>query len=166
MKKRMILLNLLFLCLIAGCGYHVGSVPPAGVTAIFIPVLENATNRQEITSDVTDGIIRRFKTDGTVKITGKDEADAILYGKIVGYRSEAVLYDRQDVANEFRVVITVDINLVNAKDGKTIYSARSVEGQAVARLTVNQFETERTALPQVIDDLSKKAVEAIMERAW
>ncbi|MCK5706968.1 MAG: LptE family protein [Candidatus Aureabacteria bacterium] len=163
---KTILLSLTILCLLTGCGYHLGSVPPAGVTSVYIPMFENLTHKEEITADVTEGIIKRFKTDGTIKITDKENADAILIGKIVDYKTEAVLFNDQDVGEEFRVVITVDVSLVTISDKKTVSSGSGLRGQATTQIVVNQIEAEKRILPDIIKNLSKKVVEVIIESAW
>ena len=167
MKAKIILLSVVLFVFVSGCGYHLGSVPPAGITSIYIPMLENKVERQEITADVTDGIIKRFKTDGTVRVTNKEKADAILYATISGYKTEAVLFDQQDVGEEFRVIITVDVTLIKVEDNSVIYrSPKGIEGQATTQITLNQFEAEKNILPDIIKDLSRKVVEAVIESAW
>ena len=129
-------------------------------------MFENLTSRQEITSAVTDGVIKRFRTDGTIKITDKENADAILYGKITGYKTEAVVFDTQDVGEEFRVIITTDITLVKKDTEEVIVSGKGVDGQAITQLTLNQVEAEKRILPEIIKDLSKNVVETVLESAW
>lgn len=168
MKTKTILKSLFLICVIAlsGCGYRLGAVPPAGVKTIYVPMFENLTHRQEITASVTDGIIKRFRTDGTIKITDRENADAVLYGKITGYRTEAVVFDRQDVGEEFRVIITVDVSLVNSETEEIITSGKAIDGQAITQLILNQVEAEKRILPEIIKDLSKNVVESILESAW
>ena len=170
MKTKKFILSLLFLLSVAtlsGClGYKIGSTPPAGVKKIYIPMFENRTTRQEITSDVTNGIVRRFRTDGTVKITDKEYADAILYGTITEYKREVVSYTNQDIGKEFRITIYVDIVLKDAKTGKVILKSTGIDGQAVTSLNINQSESEKMIMPDIIRDLSKNVVEAVLESQW
>ncbi len=163
--KRFFLLSLLII--LNGCfGYKLGSTPPAGVRNIYIPMFKNLTTRQEITADVTNGIARRFRTDGTVKVTDKEAADAILYGTITEYKREVVSYSNNDVGKEFRITIYVDIVLKDAKTGKVILKSNHIDGQAITSIGINQSESEKQILPEIIRDLSKNVVEAVLESQW
>ena len=169
MKTKKILHSLflmLLLTALSSCGYHIGSIAPAGIKTVYIPMLENITHRQEITPDITDGIIKRFNTDGTVRVMDKDKADAILYGKISTYTTEALRFDDQDIGEEFRVIITVDLRLVKTDTGETIYSTKNIDGRATTEIILNQVEAERSILPDIIEDLSKNVVDSVLESAW
>ena len=71
---------------LGGCaGYSVGPIQPyylRSVHSIAVPTFENRTFIPRISVLVTDSVIKQFQQDGTYRIAGDDQADAILKGEI------------------------------------------------------------------------------------
>lgn len=167
MKKTLLNLLPVIVLFFSGCGgYHLGSIPPAGVKSIYIPMFENTTIRQEITSDATNAVIKRFNTDGTIKVTNKESADAILQCKITAYTTESVLFNDQDIGEEFRVMVNTDITLTSTETGEILFVGKNIDGESVTQITINQTEAEKRVFPVIVQDLAKNIVEAVLESAW
>src|SRR3989442_4293211 len=88
--------------LAAGCaGYHVGPVSNAGYKSVAVPMFKNKTLIPQLEAQVTNGIIKRLQTDGTLRVESTEDADVVLVGEIVRYRREELRSSRND-SNEPR----------------------------------------------------------------
>ena len=81
--KKFFVATLVLLSLGGCAGYRVGPVQPyylRSVHKISVPTFGNKTLLPRIAVLVTDTVIKQFQQDGTYRIVGDDEADAILKG--------------------------------------------------------------------------------------
>ena len=77
---------ILVACFTGCAGYHIGSVKPyylRDIHTIAVPTFKNNTLVPRIEVLITDTVIKQFQQDGTYRIVGDDEADAILKAEIV-----------------------------------------------------------------------------------
>ena len=180
MKLKLICCALL-LCLLSGCGYTYKSVISEKYKTLYVKTFANKIDiTDKITSknpykiyrpgteqDITNAVIHRFIYDGTLKITRQDEADLVLTGDLVDYQRAPLRYD-ENYTNvlEYRVSITVDITLKNAKTGETLINAQRIISDKTFA-TSGQFQaTEIDALNLATEDLSRKIVEKTVELGW
>ena len=104
-------LVLLFLCIIAGCGYTTRAMLPEGVKTIHVDIFRNRIDitkevsakdkyevyRPDLEVDLRDAILDRIFLDGYLKVAKKKNADAILEGEITEFRKDPVRYQDEDV---------------------------------------------------------------------
>jgi len=58
---------------------------------------------------------REFILYPNVNVTFKDRADYLLGGEIVKYSKESISYSKDDRTLEYRIIITIKVNLKNSK---------------------------------------------------
>jgi len=80
------LLFLIFAGCFAGCaGYTLGPIPPTymkGVHRVAVPIFKNDTISPDIEALATTAVIKQIQQDGTYEVTGVDQADAVIVGKL------------------------------------------------------------------------------------
>lgn len=86
--RKLLSIALLFaLFFTAGCGYTFqgsGSVLPADVKRIYIPIVENSSTEASLTTMVTESLRDRFERFGVVTVVDSyDQADAALKVRII-----------------------------------------------------------------------------------
>ena len=80
---RRLVLTLLFL-LVAGCGYYsVSGSLPGHIKTCAVPLFENETVEPGIVEEITDVVIDAIIQDGTMKVVGEFQADAVVRGTII-----------------------------------------------------------------------------------
>ncbi len=178
MKKILFILFLFYLSIVlSGCGYTTGSLLPSGLKTIYVDNFKNAIGigkeitenskyalyRPELENDVTSAIVNRFTFDGNLKIATRDRANLILQGTLTDYRKEPLRYDNADNVQEYRVKITLDMELIRASDNKTLWHEKSFTGESTYNTTGRFITTEQVARDKAQEDLARRVVERTIE---
>lgn len=166
MKKISTLLAVLALSLASGCAsYRLGSMLPEDVKTVHVPTFANGTREPQLETETTQQTIREFQRDGSLKIAAKETADAILNVKITDYTLRPVRYDRDQATrtDSYRLHLTADVILINAKTGKIIVERPGVRGQTVFDVTGDLTSSKLNALPDAARDLAHNIVETCVE---
>ncbi len=158
---------LLCAALLAGCaGYKLGPVQKTAYRSIAIPMFKNHTLKPQMEAQVTNAIIKRLHTDGSLAVKSVDDADVILRGEIVRYGRETLRGQRLDttVPTEMRLTIHARIEVYDRVTGVVVLPATTVTGSADTFLGADQQSAELQALPLIAEDLARKAVSLLVER--
>jgi len=178
-KNRLLsrLVFALFLATLAGCGYSTGSLLPSHLKTIYVDNFKNKIDigkevtestrymlyRPGLENDVTDAVADRFVFDGNLKIAAEEDADLMLRGDLVNYRQEALRYDSNDNIEEYRIKITVDMELTDVASDKPMWREVGFTGESTY-MTTGQFATsEDIAREEAIKDLARRIVERTVE---
>ena len=152
--------------LCGGCAYRLGSAGTLNVRSIAVPNFHNKTFEPRISVQVTDAVIRRFQTDGALRVVSEEAADATLTGEIIHWRREPLLYraDNVLVAKQYRLILQAHVILTDNRTGK-----RLIEGDFSGRTDYffggDMNQAERQAFPMAADDLARRITDRIVD-AW
>lgn len=152
--------------LLFGCGYHFagsGSLP-AGVSQVFIVVMENRTVESGVerifTNDLIDQFTRRRKAS---LAETRDAADGILTGTIVSLNVQDVARSSVSIVTERQLTCQLIIRL-SSPDGNILWSS----GTIVERQTYSVADDDNTLTNQIkvraIAAVSRKATESAFYR--
>jgi len=167
MKRLTSCICLLSAVLLSGCaGYKLGPVHKNAYSSVAVPMFKNHTFTPQLEAQITNAIIKRFHTDGSLAVRSVDDADVIVRGEIVGYDRRTIRGQRLDttVPSELRLAIQVRIEAYDRVTGAAIVPPTVITGNAEAFIGTDQQTTELQALPLIADDLAKKSVSLIAER--
>ncbi|MBA2433636.1 MAG: LPS assembly lipoprotein LptE [Verrucomicrobiota bacterium] len=159
----------LLLVSLGGCaGYHLGPIQPYAlrdVHSIAVPTFNNKTLLPRIAVLVTDTVIKQFQQDGTYRIAGDDQADAILKGDITRINRSPARSVRGNVlaTNEFNLSLRVRYTLVERKTGKTLAAPVEVAGSTSFFVGPDITSDERQALPLAAEELAIRLVSQLSE---
>lgn len=152
---------LFFIIFTGGCGYSSKSLLRSNVRSIYIPIFDNSTFRRgyefELTKAIRDQILIKTRLD----IVNGDEADSILFGKIVRVDENVLIGDTRDNIVESRVTITVDIRWVDKRTGRTIVERKNIK--TAAEFVVLRNETLTTASNEAFVLTARGIVDAMQE---
>jgi hypothetical protein len=162
---------------LVGCGYSTGSLLPSSLKTIYVDNFKNkidigkeVTENQRYTlyrpgleNDVTNTIAERFVLDGNLKMANKDEADVILRGSVVDYRQEALRYDENDNVEEYRIKVTVDMELSDVVNNKILWQENGFIGESTYKTQGRLATSEDVAREEAIEDLARRVVERTIE---
>jgi hypothetical protein len=149
-----------------GCtSYHLGSALPPNLKTIYVPTFANETGHPQLEFDTTSATLREFQKDGTLKVTSQDQADAILETKLVRYELVPLRYrsDQRTTANEYRLILTADVVLLDGRTRKVLMQTSGVIGESTFLATSDLQAQERNALPTAARDLAHHIVETVVE---
>jgi len=172
-KALSITVIILFLSMSLSCGYttksnlagrfktvHVESFKnniiftSEGGRNIYLPLLE---------VDARNAIINRFLFDGNLKPSESSSADLILKGELNQYERSALRYTGDDDVQEYRVHVTVSLELWDSKNQELMWSEPGFVGEATYFVSGPRATSEDSAVDEAIKDLARRAVERTIE---
>jgi len=110
---------------ITGCGiYSFRGLIPEGVESVAIPLMVNGTPEPMITETITDQVINEFMTQGVFRLASEEDADAILLLTLVGINEKANTYTDQEVVQQMRVTLNVQVRFLRLSDQVDILNQR------------------------------------------
>lgn len=166
--------SLCFLAVIlSGCGYSTSSLLPSNLKTIHIVPFKNKIT---YTTDGTrnlyipllevkahNAVVDRFLFNGRLRVKDKETADLVLKGDLTNYEREALRYTDNNDVQEYRIRITVSLELWDNNLKKTLWSEPSFAGEATYFLTGAEAKSEDAALQDALVDLARRIVERILE---
>jgi len=161
--------GLLICLLVSACGYHFrgeGDSLPGSVHRVYIEMIDNRTTEPFLENRLTNAVSRRFARKREVDVTAqRTTAEAILSGRITGYATSPISYDRNDDVVEYRSTMKTAFTLSRARDGKTLWKGTlswSEEYFADADKSV-QDDRESAAVISISDRLSDELLSHLLE---
>ena len=160
------------LLMLAGCGYRplgsgdVSSLP-ATVRTIAIGTVKNRTLRPTIQPALKEALIRRFATDGRMRVVEEGAAAALLEGAIEGFGEEPLAFDAADTARRLRVRISFSFTIkdrlkdtVLLRDGAAGV-AYLIAGSGIAATRVAEDEATLRAVADLAEQVVNRVVDGI-----
>lgn len=157
---------LLLLLLLAGCGYSLRGNIPDHIKTVAVPVFVNRTEQPAVENFITGGAINAFVTSGRLRVVRPEEADSILEGEVVGYRVDGIAFDPQANVQEYRLWVTVNVQLRDLRANRLLWRQEGLQEKAdfsvpaQVALTISQ---EESALRQVAVTLGRAIVNLALE---
>lgn len=149
---RHALLSLIALAMVSCAGYQLGgSKPPslAGVKTVAVPMFANGTQEPRAEALATTAVTDAFVRDGTYRLATRDNADAVLEGKLSTIRYSTLRSSRMDslLAEELTNEVRIEWTLRDAKDPTRILATGSSVGYSSFFADSNLQTARRNALP-------------------
>jgi hypothetical protein len=119
----------LAICLVMfGCAYSTTSRTAKGIKSVAVPFFGNNTAEPNLELRVTEEIIDNLIADNTLRVVDEADADALLDGTIVGFRNVPFSFNQDLNAEEYHVIITVQVSLYNRRLNEPIWEAKTIKG--------------------------------------
>ncbi len=172
-RKTFAVCALAFCCVLfaASCGYyHMGSMMHPQIKTIAISTIRNDTREPLLTELARTQIAARFQSDNSLKLVSKEEADCILYVRLVSVTSSMRRYrpsymDEEYRPAEFRVSLKAEMEVLIPGRSEPLINKRSVSGAANYQYNVDPQVGRYYGLRQACYDLGSSIVEYTTE-AW
>ena len=159
--------------LMAGCGYTTRSTLPPSIKTIYVAPFKNEIilardqGRQVylplMEVDVRNKIIDRFMFDGRLRVAKENNADLILKGSLKSYRRGGLRYTENDDVEEYRIYVTVDLEMYNTRLGQMVWREKGFTGEAEYFIRGPLASSESDAIKVAIEDLARRIVERTIE---
>ena len=158
----------------SSCGYTTKSTLPSSIKTIHVETFKNnidfsAEGRRNLylpllEIKVRNAVINRFLFDGNLKIADADTADLVLKGQLLSYDRSALRYTDNDDVQEYRIHITVSLEMWNANNIVAAdWTESSFVGEATYFVTGASARSEEAAVEDAITDLARRVVERTVE---
>jgi len=173
LRCKGLLLSVMFL-IMSGCAYSTASLMPVEAESIYVPIFINETYKQtidqrpfkkDIENIMTDEVIREFLVDPTLKVVYKNYADLSLQGRVISYELQPLRYSDTDldVVEEYRIHLTVSLDLVDLRDNSIIFEDRRISQREEYYVGGTTIDPEDSALILATRDLAKQIVIQVTE---
>ena len=160
--------SIVILAAFTGCaGYRLGSMLPPDIKSVYVPTFVNRTTEPMIENQTTSETIRKLQEDGSLKVVGKEDADAILEVTLRNYELEPLAYNEQQktTANEYRIRITAAIVLKRLSNNEIVAEAPFVQGEGTFFVEGDFTSSKQRGLPEAAADLGQRIITQVVE-AW
>ena len=158
-------MRLVVLCLVAiaalGC-YRFSSGLPGHINTVSVPVFRNETLEAELTEELTTAVTERFLNDNQLRVINRN-ADAVLEGVVVGYQDRVSGYTSDQRADEYGVVVTVNLAFRDRVKRKDIWSEEGVvgfssyyPGGGQTGIPTTEQEARSEAVRQIVDTIMSR----------
>ncbi|MFS8637290.1 MAG: LPS assembly lipoprotein LptE [Gemmatimonadota bacterium] len=157
-------LALLFgLLVLGGCnyGFSGGGGFPSSIKTIFVEPFENETVYFDLPQLVYEELFSELPRRLGVRPAGREVADVIVRGRIVGYDDVARNYtpggaDRPSQVLEHEVQVSIAIQLIDTKRNVILWESSRLTGRGTYNLASQTFEDGRAV---AIQDLTRQIVD-------
>ncbi len=168
-----ILLCMVLVLELAGCGYTTGSLLPSNYRRIAINPFKNqveyinqdtrALYVPALESNVRTAINDRFLFDGHLRIADPDKADLVMDGALLTLEQDALRVDVNQNIQEYRVRVVVSLKLTDTATGKVLWTEPSFAGETTYYLNGAQASSQSAALDAALTDLATRVVDRTVE---
>lgn len=172
-RKTLAVLLLASCCIIfaASCGYyHMGSMMHPQIQTIAISTIRNDTREPLLTELARQQIAAQFQSDNSLKLVSKEEADCILYVRLVSVSTSMLRYkpsyeDDDYRPAEFHVDLKAEMEVLIPGRSEPLIKKRSVSGSSNYQYNVDPQVGKYYGMRQACFDLGSQIVEYTTE-AW
>jgi hypothetical protein len=151
--------------LVSGCFYSFTTSLPGHVETVNIPVFQNETLEVDLAEQLTTAVTERFIQDNLLNVI-QGAADSELNGSVTGYEERVFGFDSQQRADEYLVVVTVDLLFRDRVKNKEIWSEESVRGvgsyflgSSETGVPTTETEARGLAIKQIVDIIVSRTFE-------
>ena len=164
---------LAFFCVLflPSCGYyHMGSMMHPQIKTIAISTIRNDTREPLLTELARTQIAARFQSDNSLKLGSKEEADCILYVRLVSTSSSMRRYNPGYEEDEYRpaefhIDVSAEMEVLIPGRSEPLIAKRTVTGGANYQYNVDPQVGKYYGMRQACYDLAGEIVEYTTE-AW
>lgn len=155
----------------SSCGYyHMGSMMHPQIKTIAISTIRNDTKEPLLTELARTQIAARFQSDNSLKLVSKEEADCILYVRLVSATSSMRRYNPGYEEDEYRPAefsmrLSAEMEVLIPGRSEPLIKKRTVAGSANYQYNVDPQVGRYYGLRQACYDLAGEIVEYTTE-AW
>jgi len=155
--------------LLSSC-YHMGSMMHPQIKTIAISAIRNDTREPLLTELARTQIAARFQSDNSLKLVSKEEADCILYVRLIRVETSMRRYNpgyEEDEYRpaEFRLSLSAEMEVLIPGRSEPLIPKRTVSGSANYQYNVDPQVGRYYGMRQACFDLGGEIVQYTTE-AW
>lgn len=154
MHRFFLILALIFI----SCTYSFNPSLYSHIKSIAIPVFGNETVKYGLAETLTEKFIQAFMEDGRLRISGENEADSVLDGKIFKYENLPFIYDEYEKASSFKITIGIEVQFQDRVKDRIIFS-RKFEDWGYYPADGEEEEGIERAVEKLKDKVIRKIIE-------
>lgn len=151
----------------SGCGYSLRGNLPAHLQTVAVPVFQNMTSVPAVENFLTNAMLNAFTTNGRLRVTSVDRADAILEGQITGYTLQSIAFDAAANVRQYRLTVTLNFRLRDVRRNEVLFQRTGYADRAdfaVPGTVAETITASESALQQAAAQIARSVVSFAVER--
>ncbi len=152
----------LTVCL-TGCGYSFHATAPHQLRSVYVETFKNQTFEPGLEIELTNTTIDRFLFDGTLQVTQKEKADAILKGTLTAFLREPLGFTSTEEVEEYRLTLFMNLSLWDARQEKLLWEEKRFVGDTTFFTTGPLAKSEEKARGEAMKELARRIVDRTVE---
>ena len=131
-----------------------------------IPVFENATTEYTLEQDVTNAVIERFVKDNHLRVVDERSANAVIRGRLTGYKNAVFGFSAANRAQEYRVTLTCSVVFKDLVKNREIWNETDLVKTAnyfvvdvPGQLARTELDGRKEAITKIADEILTRSVE-------
>lgn len=112
-----------------GCGYSVRSSLDEKYQSVHVAPFRNLSAEYGLEAPLTNGVIRKFLTDGRLRVANRGEADLLLEGVVIDYRLQGLTFDQEDEVTQFAVFVQAGVRVTDQETGAILWEDTAMQGE-------------------------------------
>jgi hypothetical protein len=169
MKRMFLFLLVLPAVVFAGCStYSPQPGLPSYIQKAAVPMFINKTTQYGMEQYLTQKTIDTFISNGRLQITDENKADAIVKAEITKYVLTPILFDVNQVPQQYRLRIHITLYFFDNKSQTLLWSDDLIREETTYYVANNlgmPAEDETTARNRVLDQLASTLVNRVINGA-
>jgi len=155
---------------LSGCGYHFlgkGKGTLGETKTIAIPYFVNKTYEPGIDRVFTDALVNEFVESREYSITSGDKAEVVMKGILKSFGEQAVSFNRNDRAMEYRITVSLEFTVEERSTGKILWRDKNITHNEeylvnLEDIAVTEFNKER-AIKRLAVELAERIHDNLLE---
>jgi hypothetical protein len=147
--------------MVASCGYSSKSLIRSNVRSIYIPIFDNNTFRRGYEFDLTKAVRDQILMRTRLHLVDKDEADSILFGKIISFDENVLIVNSHDNIVESRTSVRIEIRWVDKRTGRVIVERKNIAKPA--EFITQRNETLTSSKNEALVNVARGIVDTLEE---
>jgi len=163
----LVVLSAVLVSVPAGCGYSLRGNLPAHLQTVAVPVFQNMTPVPAVENFLTNAVLNAFTTNGRLRVTSVDRADAILEGQITNYTLQSIAFDSLANVRQYRLTVTLNLKFRDVRRNEILLQRTGYADRADFVVPGSVAETiglQETALQQAATQIARSVVSFAVER--
>ena len=160
---------LILASLLYGCGYRIGNMGHPQLKSVAIAPVVNDTLAYNAAANMRGQLAERFQVDGTMKLTGMNRADCIVYARITDIKlreiDSSTRAEEDFLPNQWSVSLTVEYSVVIPGRAKPLIDKKQATGYAEFMSGPDIEISRNYAIKQACFSAAKDLVSQVTE-AW
>lgn len=145
-----------------GClyGFSGGGGLPDHIQTVYVPPVENDSQRFALTERVTQGLLDAVRGRLGGQTAAEEQADAVIRVTLTRYRDEALSFEAEEDEGaqvfQRRVTISASVEIEDRVQDRVLWSSSSVRGSGEY---APEEETDEAGVEVALEDLIQKVVD-------
>jgi outer membrane lipopolysaccharide assembly protein LptE/RlpB len=155
----------LIAAVVGACGYRGQANLPSDLQRIHLAISNPGAFRPGLESALTQALTQRILSARGRVVAEGEQADVTMKAAIVGLENNPVAFDAQDIAQRFRMVVVLDLQIIQRRDQAEL-AHEQVRGEAYystpAGITGTEV-AENDAIRRALRDVADKAITRVVD---